>query len=216
MLIKKIQIAQIIFMSVLIAVDTSFGKPPSISTKWMHHDHLNTHWLWEVTGNLDMTNNLHHAIKNLSYQWIINKDQMVILVLKIDKFALNYLTLKQEIGTLKFNFEISVHLQRFMFFKFKRPTADIKVNGMWCRFESEGFFEKDSAVLVDREWLPLSNGKQSGSTQKQAMPYKKANLVFPKSNWYREFLYRIRSVSRCKKYAPGFQHFQQIHKIRLL
>lgn len=50
-----------------------------------------------------MTNNLHHAIKNLSYQWIINKDQMVILVLKIDKFALNYLTLKQEIGTLKFN-----------------------------------------------------------------------------------------------------------------
>lgn len=33
MLIKKIQIAQIIFMSVLIAVDTSFGKPPSISTK---------------------------------------------------------------------------------------------------------------------------------------------------------------------------------------
>lgn len=39
-----------------------------------------------------MTNNLHHAIKNLSYQWIINKDQMVILVLKIDKFALNYLT----------------------------------------------------------------------------------------------------------------------------
>lgn len=162
MLIKKIQIAQIIFMSVLIAVDTSFGKPPSISTKWMHHDHLNTHWLWEVTGNLDMTNNLHHAIKNLSYQWIINKDQMVILVLKIDKFALNYLTLKQEIGTLKFNFEIPVHLQRFMFFKFKRPTADIKVNGMWCRFESEGFFEKDSAVLVDREWLPLSNGKLSG------------------------------------------------------
>lgn len=54
------------------------------------------------------------------------------------------------------------------------------------------------------------------STQKQAMPYKKANLVFPKSNWYREFLYRIRSVSRCKKYAPGFQDFQQIHKIRLL
>lgn len=54
------------------------------------------------------------------------------------------------------------------------------------------------------------------STQKQAMPYKKANLVFPKSNWYREFLYRIRSVSRYKKYAPGFQHFQQIHKIRLL
>lgn len=52
-----------------------------------------------------MTNNLHHAIKNPSYQWIINKDQMVILVLKIDKFALNYLTLKQEIGTLKFNFK---------------------------------------------------------------------------------------------------------------
>lgn len=215
MLIKKIQIAQIIFMSVLIAVDTSFGKPPSISTKWMHHDHLNTHWLWEVTGNLDMTNNLHHAIKNLSYQWIINKDQMVILVLKIDKFALNYLTLKQEIGTLKFNFEISVHLQRFMFFKFKRPTADIKVNGMWCRFESKGFFEKTALYLWSR-MVAIKQWETIRSTQKQAMPYKKANLVFPKSNWYREFLYRIRSVSRCKKYPPGFQHFQQIHKIRLL
>lgn len=215
MLIKKIQIAQIIFMSVLIAVDTSFGKPPSISTKWMHHDHLNTHWLWEVTGNLDMTNNLHHAIKNLSYQWIINKDQMVILVLKIDKFALNYLTLKQEIGTLKFNFEISVHLQRFMFFKFKRPTADIKVNGMWCRFES-GFLRKRQRCTCRSRMVAIKQWETIQSTQKQAMPYKKANLVFPKSNWYREFLYRIRSVSRCKKYAPGFQHFQQIHKIRLL
>lgn len=216
MMIKKIQIAQIIFMSVLIAVDTSFGKPRSISTKWMHHDHLNTHWLWEVTGNLDMTNNLHHAIKNLSYQWIINKDQMVILVLKIDKFALNYLTSKQEIGTLKFNFEISVHLQRFMFFKFKRPTADIKVNGMWCRFESEGFFEKRQRCTCRSRMVAIKQWETIQSTQKQAMPYKKANRVFPKSNWYREFLYRIRSVSRCKKYAPGFQHFQQIHKIRLL
>lgn len=46
-----------------------------------------------------------------------------------------------------------------MFFKFKRLIVDIKVNGMWCRFELKGFFEKDSVVFVDCGWLLLSNGK---------------------------------------------------------
>lgn len=63
MLIEKIQIAQILCMSILIAVDISLSKPPLIFKKWIHHDHLDTHWLWEVTENLDKTNNLHHAVK---------------------------------------------------------------------------------------------------------------------------------------------------------
>lgn len=70
MLIEKIQIfyfilikIKILFMSILIAVDTSLGKHLKISKKWIHHDHFNIPWLWGVTGYLDKTNNLHHAFK---------------------------------------------------------------------------------------------------------------------------------------------------------